>query len=273
MACDPRDHALLVVAAAALAWSEPAAAAFTPVPGSPFGDAGEPAVAFSPSGKLLVTADFGKGIAVFSVAASGALSPVAGSPFADAGATREPVSVAFRPDGTLVATANYLGDSVSLFTVAPSGALTPAPGSPVAVGDQPATVAFSADGSLLAVANYGSGTVSVYAVSAAGALTEVPGSPYSVAAPAALAFGSTGLLAVANYGLGTISVFSVSAAGALTPVAGSPFLPRAGAGVRPPDGDEPAPGVHRVRRDGYATGARERRGPVGVLGVAGGRSD
>lgn len=250
--------AVACVVAAQLVWSALAFATtaplFTPVAGSPFGGTGgggKAAATFSPSGRLLATAAYPAGVDVFSVGASGALARVTGSPFADGGGTPHPVSLAFRPDGRLIATANRDAGSVSVFAVAPSGALTPVPGSPIAVGDQPGAVAFSPDGSLLAVASYGSGTVSMFSVSAAGALTAVPGSPFPVDTPAALAFSHSGLLAVANRGPGTISMFSVSAAGVLTAVPGSPFTPRAG-----PNGSPTQTSVHLEAIAFDATGAR-----------------
>ena len=57
--------------------------AFTPVAGSPFATGPSPySAAFSPSGGLLATANYGGNtVSVFSVAPGGALTQVAGSPF------------------------------------------------------------------------------------------------------------------------------------------------------------------------------------------------
>ena len=71
-----------LLAGAAGALAQPA---FTPGCGLPVCDrhAGPYSVAFSPSGGLLATANYGANtVSVFSVSAGGALTPVAGSPFA-----------------------------------------------------------------------------------------------------------------------------------------------------------------------------------------------
>jgi 6-phosphogluconolactonase len=177
-----------------------------------------------------------------------AFSEVPGSPFP---AGEDPVSVAFSPDGGLLATANDgergAAGTVSVFSVdQASGALTPVSGSPFATdatgptfGTQPAarSVAFSPGGRLLAIANedsdyegHGYGSVSVFAVnSTTGALTPVSGSPFAAgeARYSSVAFSpGGGLLAAAtdNLNTGEVSVFSVNpTTGALTPVSGSPF--------------------------------------------------
>ena len=160
-------------------------------------------------------------MSVFSVGAGGALTPVTGSPFATGqpcGSSCGPRSVAFSPDGKLLATASYCGDSVSVFSVGAGGALTPVTGSPFPAGDPGATctdsVAFSPDGKLLATANfdYGSdnaGSVSVFSVGADGALTPVTGSPFATGAvTVSVAFSPDGsLLATANeaeHGVGVL---------------------------------------------------------------------
>ena len=125
-----------------------AGGALTQVSGSPFAT-GQPcgsscgpwSVALSPDGRLLATASYcGGSVSVFSVGAGGALTPVPGSPFpaGDAGATCTP-SVAFSPDGKLLATANFVNGSdsagsVSVFSVGTDGALTPVTGSPFPSG-------------------------------------------------------------------------------------------------------------------------------------------
>ena len=212
--------------------------ALTPVPGSPFpaGDPGAtctPSVAFSPDGKLLATANFVNGsdsagsVSVFSVGADGALTPVTGSPFPNGGGV---VSVAFSPDGSLLATANEADSTLSVFSVGVGGALTPVAGSPFTTGSFPESVAFSPGGGLLATANYQSNNVSVFSVGAGGALTPVAGSPFPADgagsdSPLSVAFSPDGsLLATANSVAGVgVSLFAVAAGGVLTPVVGSPF--------------------------------------------------
>jgi 6-phosphogluconolactonase (cycloisomerase 2 family) len=152
-------------------------------------------------------------------------TPVPGSPFATDDA---PLSAAFSPSGSLLATANYFGADVSVFTVnAQTDALTPAPASPYTAGSGPDWVTFSPSGTLLAATNLVDGTVSVFAVDASsGALTEVPGSPFATGnEPRCVGFSpGGGLLAVANAADDTVSVFSVNGStGALTQVPGSPF--------------------------------------------------
>lgn len=221
------------------------AGALSEVAGSPFATGICPfSVTFSADGKLLATANTSDTVSVFSVTAGGVLTPVAGSPFATAGSPltigMDPLSVAFSPDGKLLATADNgeaMGDSVpgavSLFSVGAGGTLTPVSGSPFVTGTHPYSVAFSPNGGLLAVTNpsASTNTVSVFSVSAAGALTPVSGSPFATGVfPASVAFSPDGvLLATANVGdrmghiAGSVSLFSVSPAGSLTPASGSPF--------------------------------------------------
>ena len=200
-----------------------------PVPVSPLvtNNGSVASVAFSPSGTLVATANDGYAtqgsrgtVSVYTVPVTGVLAPVAGSPFATGSG---PSSLAFSPDGGLLAVANKSNATVSLFSVSSGGALAPVPGSPFATGAGPASVAFSPSGGLLAVANGSGGTISVFFVLSGGMLSSVPGSPFASAlAPSSLAFSPNGsLLAVAaSTGL---SVLSVSPIGALGPVPGSPF--------------------------------------------------
>ena len=211
--------------------------ALTQVSGSPFVTGRFPtSVAFSPSGRLLATANAGDGtVSVFSVASDGALTPVSGSPFATGS---EPASVAFSPSGGLMATANEGDNTVSVFSVASDGVLTQVSGSPFASGASgPSSLAFSPGGGLLAVGNNGSippdNRVSVFSVASDGALTAVSGSPFTTGiGPGSVAFSPSGrLLATANTGLigfpgltgDTVSVFSIASDGTLTQVTGSPF--------------------------------------------------
>jgi Tol biopolymer transport system component len=178
---------------------------------------------------------------------------VGGSPFASgAGAGAATCSVAFSPDGTLLATANTRGfggsgctalgaggGSVSVLSVGRTGTLRAVRGSPFVTGKNLDTrsVAFAPSGRLLAVAVNRIGTskrsimllgsgVAVFSVSRSGTLRWVRGSPFanggrSVAE--ALAFSPDGkLLAVAN-DTGTVSMFTVGRSGGLVAVHGSPF--------------------------------------------------
>lgn len=157
-----------------------------------------------------------------------ALTPVSGSPFATGA---DPYSLAFSPDGALLATANPNSDNVSMFLVNQgSNALTRVPGSPFSAGDAPGsgsgpqTLAFSPAGDLLATAD--GTTVAVFSVNGtSGALTPWSGSPFATASqPFSVAFSPGGeLLATGNLN-GTVSMFSVDPASqALTQMPGSPF--------------------------------------------------
>jgi 6-phosphogluconolactonase (cycloisomerase 2 family) len=181
------------------------------VTGSPFATGRLPeSVAFSPDGKLLVTANTNDGdLSIFSVGAGGALTPLS-SPSMGAGS--DPQAVAFSPTGTLLAVADGDTNTVSVFTVSSDGTLTALGGSPFATGKLPLSVAFSPGGGLLAVANAEDNTASVFSIdpTASTALTPISGSPFAVGKfPDSVAFSpSGGLLAVANNDDGTISVFS-----------------------------------------------------------------
>jgi 6-phosphogluconolactonase len=211
-----------------------ATGALTPVPGSPFppGSGGGPySVTFNPAGTLLATANdtFPGAVSVFAVSAEGALTEIPGSPFVTGGNASQ--SVAFSPDGKLLAASNFDSESVSLFSVASNGGLTLAPQSPFSAGNGPIGVMFSPDGSLLAAAdNDLGGAVSVFSVNGRGVASAVPGSPFPDAGSAfAVAFSpSGGVLATANIGGSDVSVFSVGSTGVLSPLTGSPFAAGSG---------------------------------------------
>ena len=85
------------------------------------------------------------------------LNVIPESPFTVPGFDPFPVSVAFSPDGKLLATANQSKDTVAIFTVASDGRLTSVGGSPFSVpgvNPTPVSVAFSPDGKFLATANF-----------------------------------------------------------------------------------------------------------------------
>ena len=133
-----------------------------------------------------------------------------------------PRSVAFSPNGALVATADYSA-GVSVFSVNSAGALTGVPGTPFGTAPGSQAVAFSPSGGFLATAD-GSGFVSVFQVQPDGALIGVPGTPFATGSspnpnPASVAFSPSGrLLAAANSSENSVTVFAVAADGSLSQV-------------------------------------------------------
>ena len=176
------------------------------------------------SSGVLVCAFLLVGLVIGTAPALGAsmFAPVLGSPFSTG---QQPSSVAFSPDGKLLATADAGANKVSVFSVASGGALSEVSGSPYPTGQQPSSVAFSPDGKLLATADAGANKVSVFSVASGGALSEVSGSPYPTGQqPSSVAFSPDGkLLATADAGANKVSVFSVASGGALSEVSGSPY--------------------------------------------------
>jgi 6-phosphogluconolactonase len=207
---------------------DPSTGGLSAVPGSPFGT-GFGAVAFSPSGDLLATIASADSVSVFSVdPTTAALTAVAGSPFST-GPRSGAESVAFSPNGRLLATANLNAGTLSVFSVNPSvGTLTRVVGSPfhdpragLGAGSGVASVAFSPDGRLLAAGNTTEvypnprpvHSVSVFSVNpTTGALSPIAGSPFSTPS---VVWGVTfspagGLLATANISVSSVSVFSTA---------------------------------------------------------------
>jgi DNA-binding beta-propeller fold protein YncE len=105
----------------------------TKVSGSPFSTGSYPgSVAFSSDGTLLATADEGTNkVSVFSVSSAGKLKQLTGSPFESSPTGYKgpgPDSIAFSPDGFLLATANTAASTTSVFSYGQT---------PVAVGQPP----------------------------------------------------------------------------------------------------------------------------------------
>lgn len=153
---------------------------------------------------------------------------VPGSPF---GGGRGPFSLAFSPNGSLLAVANrrrYRGMAYSLSVYSvnrKTGQLSQVPSSPVRAGSGPYSVVFSPSGKLLAVANANGRSASVFSVNRrTGMLGQVRGSPLPTAG-GPVAFSPAGhLLATVNTFNDSVSVFSVNqGTGASSEVPGSPF--------------------------------------------------
>jgi 6-phosphogluconolactonase (cycloisomerase 2 family) len=199
--------------------------ALTKSVGSPHAvGSGDNAIAFSPNGKLLATADrVDSTLTMFSVGAGGALAPVAGFPISSGGTF--PVALSFSPSGNLLAVVNESSNAVSVYAVSSGGALSQVPGSPFATGVFPQAVAFSPSGGLLAVANAFVGTVSMFSVGSNGTLTSVGGSAAGTGvSPSTIAFSPDGkLLTTSDRGSADLTMFSVAADGTLTAVPSSPF--------------------------------------------------
>ncbi|MCU1678481.1 MAG: putative internalin [Frankiales bacterium] len=148
--------------------------AFLTLVGGPFPTGASPsAVAYSPDGKLLATANRGDDtVTISEVLADGSLRPAAAPyPVGDA-----PSAVVFSPDGRLLAVANETDGTVSMFFVTSdlsgSGSLA-AVGPPQTVGGGPVSLAFSPDGRYLAIASRVARSATLYSVSGGGALAAV----------------------------------------------------------------------------------------------------
>jgi 6-phosphogluconolactonase len=117
--------------------------ALTPIPGSPFPDAGlgPSGAAVDPTGKFLYVSNASSGsVSAYTInASSGALTAVPGSPFFSG---NQPAAVAVDPSGKFLYVANNFSNTISAYTInASSGALTPVPGSPFATGKAPVAIA------------------------------------------------------------------------------------------------------------------------------------
>ena len=212
------------------------------VAGSPFptgglGDGLGIAVAPTPNGMFLITANAGSiNASVFSVAAGCALTPIAGSPFP---LMLTPDGIKVTQNGSFLAVAE--GSQYEMLSIASDGSLTSIGGFPITGGNFGAGVDSNCASDLLygGEAN-GTGTiVDGYAIASNGDLTPVKGSPFEVtsgvnsnvvllgAKPGTKPVKTSKLLYVSNQFsngfAGSITVFSVSSKGSLSLVKGSPF--------------------------------------------------
>jgi hypothetical protein len=219
-----------------------ASGALTPVTQTPASNAdtgtSPSSATFSPSGALLaVPNDVSAGtVSIFLVNdMTGALTPVTQSPASNADAGMNPMSVAFSPNGGLLAVANSQSSALSIFKVnETTGLLTPVTQTPASNADTGGStgVAFGADGALLGTSN-GSGSVSVFEVNdTTGALTPASSaSTGSQSEPSGVAFSPCGgLLSTANERLNTISMFTISGNSSATLLPGCTAATSGGAG-------------------------------------------
>ena len=192
---------------------------------------------FSPSGALLAVPNEGANtLSMFLVNdMTGALTPVTQTPASNADTGSGPVSVAFSPNGGLLAVANRSSSAVSIFKVnEATGVLTPVTQTPASNADTGGStgVAFAADGALLGTSN-GAGSVSLFTVNATtGALTPVANpSTGADSEPSGVAFSPCGgLLSTADQQLNAISMFTISGNSSATLLPGCTSATSGGAG-------------------------------------------
>ena len=218
-----------------------AAAALTEVAGSPFKvgkvldtvNPGPSAVAVTPDGKYLYTANqFTGTVSAFSIDGSGALTQVATSPYT---AGTAPSSLAIAPNGNTLYATNSGSSNISAFTIcdnaspsctSPDGSLTPVAGSPFSAGLGPVYIAISSTGNFAYVVDQTSNQLSGYKVGAGtGVLTATtPLATVSTGSHPSWVTISSGeqFVYVANNGAASISTFTMdNTTGALT-VVGTP---------------------------------------------------
>jgi DNA-binding beta-propeller fold protein YncE len=156
------------------------------------------------------------------------LTPVNGSPFPTGG---DPDGVAFSPNGSLLATANWADGTDSVFAVGDDGVLSPLSDSPLAAGAHPRTVAFSPNGQMLVSADFYYPDLDVFDVGPGPAVSPYYDVVGTGSEPSSLAFTKDGsLLAVPNINADEISVYT----GALQEIAASPFRDHAEDCSQPP---------------------------------------
>ena len=210
----------------------------TLVPGSPFATGGSGdglgiAVAPTPNGMFLITANAGSNNAsVFSVASGCALSLIAGSPFP---LMSTPDGIKVSPNGSFLAVAE--GFQYEMLSIASSGSLTSIGGFPITGGNFGAGVDINCPTSLLygAEANFGMNIVDGYSISSTGTLTPVAGSPFENslgsnsnvvllgAKPGTKPLARNKFAFVSNQVSNTVSVFSAAKSGKLSAVGAFPI--------------------------------------------------
>jgi 6-phosphogluconolactonase (cycloisomerase 2 family)/PKD repeat protein len=191
------------------------------------------ALAVTPSGALLYSANSSGSVTRFAIAANG----VPSQPQTTSVQGSNVNGVAVGPDGERLyltyATAEGAG-RVAVFAIGIGGALQRL--DEADTGPDPANITVAPDGSRIYVANQTPGTISGFNVGSDGSLSELSGSPYAAGAGArsvSISPDGTRLL-VANQTDSTVIAYTVDAAGALTS-ADSETLTGAGAVDIAPD--------------------------------------
>ncbi|MGH2888511.1 MAG: hypothetical protein ACRDNJ_02685 [Solirubrobacteraceae bacterium] len=241
--------ALAAVAAVAAGGSAPAAAAdpppFTQIPGSPSATVDNPsAITFNSAGTMLaVTSHVDDSVSIYSVTKTPG-GPVIGQTVTTTQTGDFPFSVAFSPDGRLLAVDDFsiadesqdeINAEVDLYEVDPSNdTLTPAPGSPYVITNNapfvdlggPGWVSFNGSGSMLVAT--GNDQTTVFKVDEQNdSLTET--AALGGLGGNSAAFSPDGNLLAVGWSAdccanASVSMYKVdSTTGTLTPVQGSPF--------------------------------------------------
>lgn len=141
---------------------------------------------------------------------------------------KQPVSLAFSPDGKFAAVANFLDNTISVYAVnSDTGTFIQIQGSPFPASS-PYSIAFSPSGNIIATNNLLNNSINVYKFdSVAGRLMPVAGSPFKTDGnrPCSVSFLPNGkFAAVVNEHSANIAVYAVHPdTGVFTPVKGSPF--------------------------------------------------
>jgi DNA-binding beta-propeller fold protein YncE len=234
----------------------------TPLIGSPVQTgAGPQAVAFSPDDATIAVANASASTVSTYVVNSGHVVPTGAtdSTAVPGGHGSDPVSVAFSPDGSLIATAD-LGGYISVLR---NGSLSLVSGYPVAADPNIVSLAWGPDGTI-AAADGTSDQVSLYAVTQPGdVLLPLSISPLHTGAgsnPRKVAFSRNGgFLAAADRDSGQISEWSLPTG---APVAGSPF--------QEPPGYAPVAVSYSPGSDLLAVGNTNGKVPVLKVGPNGG---
>jgi 6-phosphogluconolactonase (cycloisomerase 2 family) len=205
----------------------PATAALTSVPGSPFAAGSGPTVAADPLGRFLYAADAGGGGGVWAFTVdptTGSLAANLGSPFG-VGSLALPSSITVDPSGMWVYVTNgaVYSDTVTGFFINGNQLRCC---TPFHAGNAPSLVRLDQTGKFLYVTNALSNNLSVFMIDSSGNTTPVAGSPFAVGTdPLGLAIDPSGqFVYVANQVSNSVSAFQTNAtSGALSEIAGSPY--------------------------------------------------